>query len=78
MRRSWRTRCRVFAAQRFSPPSTDEQVAARSRFRLALQKMDGLASASAANPALQSDYENAVAEVAEAEAALKMPKENTP
>jgi hypothetical protein len=45
--------------------------AARSRYAAALQKMSALANASVANPALEGDYQRAVADVAQAEAELK-------
>ena len=52
-------------------PATSDLAAARSRYAAALQKMSALANASVANPALESDYQRAVADVAKAEAEMK-------
>jgi hypothetical protein len=49
-------------------PATD---AARSRLSVALRKQSDLAISSATNPALDRDYQRAVADVAAAEAELK-------
>jgi hypothetical protein len=46
-------------------------MAARSRLSAALQKQNELATASVSNPALEGDYQRAVAAVAAAEADLQ-------
>ena len=55
----------------FTQPATPDLDTARSRYAAALQRMSNLANASVANPALESDYQRAVADVAKAEAELK-------
>jgi hypothetical protein len=52
-------------------PANAGLAAARARFSAALQKQSELAFASVANPALEPDYQRAVADVARAEAELK-------
>ena len=55
----------------FTQPASPDLAAAKSRYAAALQKMSALAMASLANPALESDYQRSVADVAKAEAELK-------